>query len=282
MEQYTSWVGKTETVSDLITANSPNSLAATLNRENCIFSKEDSLPPLWQWLYFLPTPRQSSLAIDGHPRKGDFLPPIELPRRMWAGSRVKFHQPLTIGHQATKTSTIKSVQFKEGRSGKLAFVCIEHRISGGSGLAITEEQDIVYRDNPSPDAAKPTPILAPIGEDYSLALEANSVLLFRYSALTFNGHRIHYDRDYATQVEGYPGLVVHGPLLATYLVELVARRYPERNIVDFEFKAISPVFDGVRFVVCGLEPDDSGRCELWIHNGAGELCVRGAAVLGSF
>lgn len=279
MNQFESWIGKTETVTDLITANSPNGLAATLDRESCFFADRDPLPPLWQWLYFLPLARQSALSPDGHPRKGGFLPPIELPRRMWAGSRVKFHQPLPIGCSATKTSTIKSIQFKEGRSGKLAFVCIEHEISGETGLAISEEQDIVYRDNPSPAAAKPQPVLAPREEDYSLRVEPEPVLLFRYSALTFNGHRIHYDRDYATQVEGYPGLVVHGPLLATYLVELVARQYPDRSIAEFEFKAVSPVFDKGSFVICGLAPDESGRCELWVRNGVGELCVKGAVVL---
>lgn len=279
MDQYHSWIGKTETSTDLISANPANGLAATLDREVCSFADGHPLPPLWQWLYFLPSARQSTLAADGHPRKGVFLPPIELPRRMWAGSRIKFHQPLPVGCSASKTSTIKSIQFKEGRSGKLAFVCVEHEITGEAGLAISEQQDIVYRDNPSANAPNPKPVKAPNEEDYSLTVEPDPVLLFRYSALTFNGHRIHYDRDYATQIEGYPGLIVHGPLLATYLLEMMARQYPNSTVTEFEFKAVSPVFDEGSFVVCGLEPDKNGRCELWIRNGAGELCVKGAAVL---
>lgn len=281
--QYSEWVGKSETKTDLITSRGASSLAATLDREDISFNEGDSLPPLWQWNYFLEMARRADLSADGHPRKGGFLPPIELPRRMWAGSRLIFQKSLKIGDTAKKTSTIKSIQFKKGRSGTLAFVCVRHKLSTETGIAITEEQDIVYRDMPSVNAAKsqttPAPALAPEHHDFALSVSPDPVLLFRYSALTLNSHRIHYDRDYATQIEGYPGLIVHGPLLATYLVELVARQFPNKSLKSFEFKAVSPVFDRGVFSVCGLEPDENGRCKLWIENEAKALCVQGLAVL---
>lgn len=279
-DQYSQWVGKTESKTDLISSRGPSSLAATLDRQDITFNKGDALPPLWQWIFFLEMARQADLSEDGHPRKGGFLPPIELPRRMWAGSRLTFHRPLKIGEEATKTSAIKSIQFKEGRSGTLAFVCVSHETGSSAGLAITEEQDIVYRDMSSAGSVKPAASPAPAHQDFSMSVSPDPVLLFRYSALTLNGHRIHYDRNYATQVEGYPGLIVHGPLLATYLVELIARQYPDKTLHSFEFKAVSPVFEGADFTVCGLERDTNGECELWIKNEAGELCVKGLAVVG--
>ena len=278
-DEYQQWIGRTESKVDFIASKGPNSLAATLDREKLECNKGDALPPLWHWIFFLEMAPHRALSSDGHPRKGGFLPPIELPRRMWAGSRLTFHKPLQIGDQASKTSTIKSIQFKEGRSGSLAFVCVNHEISDSAGLSISEEQDIVYRDNPPLPTGKPQAMPAPAQNDYALSVNPDPVLLFRYSALTLNSHRIHYDRDYATQVEGYPGLIVHGPLLATYLLELVARQYPTKEVRSFEFKAVSPVFDGADFTVCGLAPDDDGKCELWIKNEADELCVRGLAVV---
>lgn len=287
-DEYKQWIGKTESRVDFISTKGPNALAATLDRDKVNFNEGDALPPLWHWIFFLEMARHRALSSDGHPRKGGFLPPIEFPRRMWAGSRLTFHKQLQIGDEATKTSTIKSIQFKEGRSGSLAFVCVNHEISDSTGLAISEEQDIVYRDNPVQQAGEPqatpaptpAPVPAQIQHDFSLSVCPDPVLLFRYSALTLNSHRIHYDRDYATQVERYPGLIVHGPLLATYLVELIARQYPNKTLHSFEFKAVSPVFDGADFTVCGLEPDQDGKCELWIKNAAGELCVKGLAIVG--
>jgi 3-methylfumaryl-CoA hydratase len=197
---------------------------------------------------------------------------------MWAGSRLRFHQPLSLGQAVSKTSTIKSIQFKQGRSGKLAFVCVTHEISNGAGLAISEEQDLVYREaaisQPAPATSK-----APASADYEYSLSASPVMLFRYSALTFNAHRIHYDRDYATAVEGYSALVVHGPLLATLMMELVVREMPDRPVLSFEFRAAKPIFDGAEIRVCGKRPDETGRCSLWVANSDGEICMVGEAVL---
>ncbi len=278
-QHYRKWIGKQQSKSDILTISPMEALAATLDREISAFSSGDELPPLWHWLYFLNPARQSQLATDGHQKKGDFLPPIPLPRRMWAGSRLQFLQPLLAGESVQRTSSIQSVNIKEGRSGTLAFVCVGHEVSNDTGLAIKEEHDIVYRDNPVPGTAPAKRTLAEENYDFSRTITPDPVLLFRYSALTFNGHRIHFDRDYVTSVEGYPGLIVHGPLLATLLVELLADNFPEQKLRQFEFRAVSPVFDIAQFHVCGVQPDSNGCCKLWISDNEGYLCMEASAQL---
>src|SRR5271154_6029379 len=211
------WVGKTESASDQITATPLAALSATLDIEAPRPLAGDSVPPLWHWLYFLETHRQSQLSPDGHAKLGGFLPPVPLPRRMWAGGRFEFRRPLCVGETFTRTSRITGVQQKEGRTGTLVFVVVRHEIGNAEGIALTEEQDLVYREHPKPGAPASAPQPAPSNATWERKVQADDVLLFRYSALTFNGHRIHYDRRYATEVEGYPGLVVHGPLIATML-----------------------------------------------------------------
>jgi 3-methylfumaryl-CoA hydratase len=273
------WLEKTQHQNDTLTISPATAMAATLDRQLLQFSNGDSLPNLWHWLYFLKPNRLSQLAADGHPEKGDFLPPISLPRRMWASSRLRFHQPLSLGQAASKKSTIKNIQFKQGRSGKLAFVCVAHEISNARGLAITEEQDLVYRGAALASAPAPSALNRFQSADFELTVTPDPVLLFRYSALTLNAHRIHYDRDYATAVEGYPALVVHGPLLATFMMELVAREMPDRAVLSFEFRAVQPVFDGPAILICGRLPDEAGRCLLRVENAAGEVCMLGEVVL---
>lgn len=278
-QYYQQWVGREQSESDTLTIAPLEAMAATLDRENCDFTLGNTLPSLWHWLYFLKPARQSSLAIDGHAEKGDFLPPIPLPRRMWAGSRLKFMRTLAVGEAVTRTSRIQSVKLKKGRSGKLAFVCVSHEISGKNGVALVEEHDIVYRDKPSADAPVATAIMADTESDFSKTRKADPVFLFRYSALTFNGHRIHYDRDYVTGVEAYPGLIVHGPLLATLLVELIADNFPNQKLIEFNFKALNPVFDTDKFHVCGNHADSGGGNKLWISDNNGKLCMTASAKL---
>lgn len=266
-------MGKTETRSDLVTAAPIAALSATLDIEAPYPQPGDALPPLWHWLYFLPFPRQSELGPDGHAKRGDFLPPVELPRRMWAGGRVEFRHPLRVGDSMTRTSRIAEVKFKEGRSGRLVFVLVRHEI----GDAVTEEHDIVYRDHARAGDPAPTPQIAPADALWERVVHPDDVLLFRYSALTFNGHRIHYDRRYATEVEGYPGLVVHGPLLATLMVDLVRRNLPAAVIKRFEFRAVSPIFDTGTFSVCGKPGDDGATIRLWAKDQAGALAMTATA-----
>ena len=280
-QQFQEWVGKTQSTSSILTIAPIEGLAATLNRDDAPFSLGDSLPPLWHWLYFLQTSRQSELAEDGHPQRGDFLPPIPLPRRMWAGSRLNFIRPLLIGEAIARSSTIQSIKLKKGRSGSLGFVCVAHELSDSSGMVLREEHDIVYRDMPTGNIFSQPPLKVDEEHDFTRTVTPDPVLLFRYSALTFNGHRIHYDRTYAKDVESYPGLVVHGPLLATYILELFNDHYPSATLASFNFKAIKPVFDIDSFQICGTKPDNIGSVKLWITDNAGNLCMEARAELAS-
>ena len=236
------------------------------------------MPPLAHWLFFLPLARQSTLGPDGHPQRGGFLPPIDLPRRMWAGGRLQFLQPLRVGDAITRTSRIAGVDAKSGKSGALAFVTVSHEIGCPRGVAIAEQHEIVYRDAPQPGAVPPTPPAAAADETFSRRIVPDPVLLFRYSALTFNGHRIHYDRSYVTEVEGYPGLIVHGPLIATLLMDLLRRERPRAVVKGFSFTAKSPLFDLHPFDVCGRFDGERGVV-LWARNHQGALAMQATAEL---
>jgi 3-methylfumaryl-CoA hydratase len=256
-------------------------LSATLDRDDPEPVPGSEVPPLWHWLYFLPVARQSQIGPDGHPKRGGFLPPVPQPRRMWAGGRLTFEHPLQVGDEITRVSRIADVRVKEGRSGALVFVTVRHEIADARGVALAEEHDIVYRDNPPAGAAgtpAAAPQPAPAGEQYSREIVPDPVLLFRYSALTFNGHRIHYDRSYVTGVEGYPGLIVHGPLIATLLVDLLRRQLPGARVRRFQFKAVRPIFDIHRFAVCGRAEGDR-RHALWARDHAGALAMEASAEL---
>lgn len=275
VKELQGWIGKTETRSDQITAAPVAGLSATLDRDDPEPRPGDPLPPLWHWLYFLPRDRQSDLAEDGHAHRGGFLPPVPLPRRMWAGSRFEFHHPLRIGETVTRTSRILDVRLKEGRTGPLVFVVVRHEI----GDALGEEHDIVYREASKPGEPAPAAVPAPPEHSWARIIQPHDVLLFRYSALTFNGHRIHYDRRYATEVEGYPGLIVHGPLIATLLADLLRRKLPDAVMTGFAFRAMSPLYDTDAFTVCG-QPDDNGNTvRLWAKNAAGGLAMDATASL---
>ena len=273
------WLGRTESRSDQITLTPIAALSATLDRDDAPPRAGDALPPLWHWLYFLPIFRQSEAGPDGHPKRGGFLPPVPLPRRMWAGSRMKFHHPLRLGETISRDSTIVDVSNKEGRSGPLVFVRVRHQIGNAAGVALTEEHDIVYRENPTPGDSPPKPQAAPGNHGFSREVRPDDVLLFRYSALTFNGHRIHYDRRYATEVEGYPGLVVHGPLIATLLMDLLRRNIADAIVASFTFRAVKPLFDIAPFSVCGKVEADGKTVRLWAKDAEGWLTMDATATL---
>jgi 3-methylfumaryl-CoA hydratase len=271
-----SWEGRSETLHDAITAAPMRGLSATLDRDDPDPVAGTELPPLWHWLYFLPQHRQSELGPDGHARRGGFLPPVPLPRRMWAGGRLQWLAPLRVGEQIERTSRIQSVTHKSGRSGDLVFVVVRHEVRNAQGLALTEEHDIVYRPLAKPGDPVPPPQAAPADAPWSREIVPDPVLLFRYSALTFNGHRIHYDRSYVTEVEGYPGLVVHGPLIATLLVDLARRQRPEARLASFSFKAVRPTFDLHPMRVNG-RPHPDGRVDLWAQDHEGWLTMQAEA-----
>jgi len=277
---WSTWIGRSETAHDVVTPTPFAALAATLDGDPARPPDATPLPPLWHWLYFLPLHRRSTLGPDGHAERGGFLPPVPLPRRMWAGSQLAFHAPLRIGDALTRTSTIESVREKEGRSGPLVFVRVRHEIvvDGTAHAALVEHHDIVYREAPRagdpPAAAQPAPAQCA----WSRTWVPDDVLLFRYSALTFNGHRIHYDRRYVTEVEGYPGLVVHGPLIATLLLDLLRRELPDATVTRFEFRAVRPLFDLAPFEVCGT-PHAGGSVHLWARDTGGLLAMDATATL---
>ncbi len=254
---FSTWIGRTETVHDGMSPEQARSAAATFDQEVTAFGVRSPLPPLWQWFYFLPRAPQSALDIDGHPQRGGFLPPIPFPRRMFAGSRMQFHRPLRLGAPAVREGEIRNVVLKSGRSGSLAFVTVGYRFLQDGELCIDEEQDIVYREPGAPVAA-PTVAPPPHQADgvWSRMITPDSRLLFRFSALTFNAHRIHYDRPYALHDEGYPGLVVHGPLTAMLLADLIHRNTP-RAISAFSFRGLAPLFDLAPFHLTGRLDGDA-------------------------
>jgi len=246
---------------DTITAAPLVRLAALFDEPSWLESAQQ-LPPLGHWLYHLPTSPQSAIGVDGHAVRGGFLPPVALPRRMWAGSRVRFHGDIPIGIQIVRRSTVVDVKVK-GEKGDKVFVTVRHELITGEGIAITEDQDIAYLGAPQATKNPSTLIVMPPPTQVRCTV-ADSVALFRYSAITFNAHRIHYDRDYARSVEGYPGLVVHGPFLATMLMDHFLRNQPNARVRAFEFRARSPLFDGVPFELCLAER--GGETDLWARS----------------
>jgi 3-methylfumaryl-CoA hydratase len=278
LDALRAWLGRTATATDVVSATPARALAATLGLDRR-FDAGDPLPPPWHWQYFLAMGSIDDLGPDGHPKRGGFLPPVPLPRRMWAGSRMEFLRPLRIGDPITKVSRIADVTMKEGRSGALVFVKVRHEIAGPGGPAIVDEHDIVYRDLPRSGDAPAAPRAAPTHSAWRREIRPDPVLLFRYSALTYNSHRIHYDQPYVTNVEGYPGLIVHGPLLATLLLDLLLREVPDADITHFEFRAIRPVFDTAPFAVCGEPAADRASAHLWIADAEGFLCMDATAAM---
>ncbi|MEO9137322.1 MAG: MaoC family dehydratase N-terminal domain-containing protein [Casimicrobiaceae bacterium] len=276
---WKSWIGRTESRFDKVTTAPVAALAATLDRDDPPPKDGDPLPAMWHWLYFLPIYRQSDVGPDGHAKRGGFLPPVPLPRRMWAGGRVTFIAPLHVGERIERESRIVDVTPKEGRSGSLVFVVVRHTISGTNGVAIVEEHDIVYRGAAKPGERGPATIPAPLSAAWSREIDPDPVLLFRYSALTFNGHRIHYDRRYVTETEGYPGLVVHGPLIATLVADLLRRALPDASVAAFSFRAVSPLFDISSFIVRGQPAHDGTSVRLWAADTHDALAMDATATL---
>lgn len=267
MGMWQDWVGREEITHDRLTRAALARLYATLDRA---VPPGDDAPPLAHWLCFLPSAPQSAIDVDGHPRRGGFMPPIDLPRRMWAGGRIDFHHALPVDAPLVRRSTIAGVKEKSGASGRLVFVTVRHEISAQGQPIVTEEQDIVYREAGSAGAPPPPPAqVEPC--DIQRDMTADPVLLFRFSALTFNAHRIHYDRDYAREVEGYAGLVVHGPLLATLLMHHWCDANPDAHPGGFAFRAQRALLDTAPFTLCLAREKDGAR--LWTRDEDGHVTM---------
>ena len=275
------WEGQQESTQDSIALVHVREIAATLNW-NAPFDNGSALPHLWHWAFFRPSVNTVDLDKDGHPNRGGFLPPVPLPRRMWAGGRLLFHKPLTVGKLVQRTSTIAKVNAKSGRSGKLVFVTILHHYVCGGALCVSEEQDIVYREAAPRAHASPSSCG---GTDNGLAAiewvdtrVINPALLFRYSAVTFNTHRIHYDREYAINDEGYSGLVVHGPLAATLMLDSFVEREGARLVKSFAFKGVRPLI-AQDFLTISCASDRAEAVRLWVADEGGHTTMEGTIAL---
>ncbi len=266
---FDAWLGRVEEANDVVTARSARQMAATLEHSGDL-AEGDALPPLWHWMGWTPEAAMSALGRDGHPARGGFLPPVPLERRMWAGGRLEFLAPLRLGEVMHRRSEITNVAEKTGSTGRMVFVTVAHQISGAAGLAVREEQDIVYVAMPD-RFAPPPPVDAPAAI-WSDAVGIDTVRLFRFSALTFNAHRIHYDLPYATGVEKYPGLVVHGPLQAMLLMQ-AACRHRGALPLRFRFRGVRPLFhfDTLRLQA---QAEALGSQTLASVNGEGLACMQ--------
>ncbi len=290
MSELSSWVGRTQRLTETIDARLVRWLAATLDRTDLLDARDGQvLPPAWHWANFNAVEPMSALGRDGHPKKGGFLPATAQPRRMWAGSRLQWHDELRVGQTVQRTSTILKCEAKRGKSGEMVLVTVGHQLRGDAALLLDEEHDIVYREEASEDERRALADLAaqarrgeaPFERQGDIVRKVNigPVQMFRYSAATFNGHRIHYDRDYAREIEGYPGLVVHGPLIATLLLEfLQAQVAPARRVERFEFRALRPTFDISPFALHALAPAD-GTVALWSTNNVGAVAMQATATI---
>ncbi len=279
IEHLRQWIGRSETRSDEVTAAPVAGLSVTLDRDDPYPKTGDVLPPLWHVLYFLPLSRQSELRIDGMGKTSTFLPPVPLPRQVYGGTEIQFFQPLKVGERITRTSKILDVQLKEGRNGSLVLIKLQNEIQNSSGPALIEKIDMVFREDPKPTDAAPAPQPAETDAQWRRSLRTNSVQLFRFSALMFNSHRIHYDHKYAVEVERYPELLVQGSFTAVQVFELVRNSLPTRRVKQYSSRAFRPIFNETPFEVCAkLEPDQK-TLKLWVSDSEGFLALGATAVL---
>lgn len=276
---YQAWLGKKEEQTQAVDPWPVRGLLAALD-ESPLVQSGDLAPLLSHWLYFGPTVPQSLIAEDGHPERGGFLPPVALPRRMWASSDIVFRRRMTIGEAVRKTARIADISLKEGGSGPLVFVKVANSYATETGeeLLLEETQTLVYRDQPKADEPSPPAKRAPAAADWSERVRTDEAMLFRYSAVTFNAHRIHYDRPYTIDVEGYPNVVVQGQLTATLMLRALVRAHPDRTVNSFSFRGVKPLFCGESFHVEGVATD-TGRMELWARDDDGIIRMSGRAEL---
>jgi 3-methylfumaryl-CoA hydratase len=273
MEKLRAWIGRKESREDVVSAWPVLALAATFDRTDPPPRPGDAIPPGWHWLYFLEAKPASELGHDGHPKLGGFLPPVGVARRMWAGGRIEFRRPLRIGDEVRRDSEIVSIQHKTGRSGGMVFVTVRHTVTAEGEAAVVDEVDIVYREPARPGSAAPAGTPAPRDAAWRREIVADPVMLFRYSALTFIGHRIHYDIDYCRQEEGYPGLVVHGPLQTLLLLDL-CRRHEPRTVKRIDYRALHPLFHFEPVTVHGRAAADGSTAQVWTANPAGNIAMK--------
>jgi 3-methylfumaryl-CoA hydratase len=275
---FAAWIGREEIRHGVAVAGYADALAATLDRDDPPFTDGDPVPPGWHWIFFPEAVRMSEVAPDGHEKPGRFLPVLPLQRRMWAANRMRFLRALRIGERITRRARIAAITPKEGGTGKLIFVTVAFEIAGADGrIATEEEQTYVFRGPADPSAPQPAPRKPPGGAEWRRTVTPDAVLLFRFSALTMNSHRIHYDQPYVTREEGYPGLLVHGPLTQVLLVDLLRRERPDARLDSFAVRAVSPLYSGDRVTFEGVPGADGRSAILWAVGPSGGLAMTAEA-----
>jgi len=274
IEELRSHIGRTQVATDVIHTGPANLLRLALGRPEAEFRDGDPLPPAWLGLYFLPRVASAELRPDGSPRDTGVIPALPLPRRMFAGERVRFHRPLRIGEAVRRETALADLAVKSGTTGTLVFATVKSRVFGADGVVLEDERRTVFREEVTAGARNQAPRSEPAPTDvpWRRRVTPDPVLLFRFSALTFNSHRIHYDRPWAMEVEGYPGLVVHGPLTTTLLIDFAGDQNPGRRILAYATQARAPLFDTAPFELRG-RPAADGRSELWAVTPEGTVAM---------
>jgi 3-methylfumaryl-CoA hydratase len=281
LEHLRQWTGRTEERDSRVEATPIALYNATLDYDRPFPKDGDAIPPMCYRQLFPPLARQSLIKQDGHIQLGEFFPPVPLPRRMNGGSRLQFLKPLHVGEKVHRVNSIGEITFKEGRSGPMIFVRFKAEIFGEDGLAVIDDQDVIYREAADPGKPKPKPAApkeppkAPGKAVWRRTITPHPTLLFRYSAIIFNAHRIHYDYPYVTQEEGYPGLIVQGPLTAVLLVDLFQRQQPDKTVTRYNYRANAPLFADHDFSVCGEPAADGMSAKIWSENHLGEPTMVG-------
>jgi 3-methylfumaryl-CoA hydratase len=277
LESFKSYIGKKETATDVITASAMLKFAATLGQENPPMDKGAPIPPGWYGAFFPASHRPSQMRPDGQASGGGIAPPIPLPRRRIGGNRVAFHEPLRIGDEITRVTEIADLRIDDGPNGAMATVVERSSISSSRGLCVVEERDMVMLSEKRAEAAPSTPPAAPAATAWRQVFEPNPPLLFRFSAIRFNSHRIHYDRDYVTKVEKLPGLVVQSSLISQLMIEMCRKELPARRLVSFEYKSFRQIYDIASFTIAG-NPSAGGReAQLWALDGDGRVAITATA-----
>ena len=277
LESFKSYIGKKETATDVVTASAMLKFAAALGQENPPMDKGAPIPPGWYGAFFPPSHRPSQMRLDGQASGGGIVPPIPLPRRRIGGTRVAFHEPLRIGDEITRVTEIADIRIDDGPNGAMATVVERNSISSSRGLCVVEERDMVMLSEKRAEAAPSTPPAAPAEAAWRQMIEPNPPLLFRFSAIRFNSHRIHYDRDYVTKVEKLPGLVVQSSLVSQLMIEMCRKELPAQRLASFDFKGLRQIYDTGSFTIAG-NPSAGGReAQLWALDGDGRLAMTATA-----
>jgi 3-methylfumaryl-CoA hydratase len=278
LETFKSYIGKNETATDVVTPSMIVKFAATLGLENPPLEKGSPIPPGWYGGLFPAAHRPDKMRTDGQASGGGITPPIPLPRRRIGGTRVAFKEPLRVGDEVTRKTEIADIQIDDGQSGAMVTVIERNSLSTNHGLCVVEERDMCMLSEQRADAAPKTTPAVPGEAKWHQTIEPNTPLLFRFSAIRFNSHRIHYDRDYVTKVEKLPGLVVQSSLISQLLIEMCRRELPSRRMANFDFQNLRSIYDsGGKFTIAGAPSANGNAAALWALDGEGKLSMRATA-----